>query len=88
MIARLGWRRQNIVACILRSKDCTEEISEKVSETEILVRMNNGQSQRIAVKAIRELNGSFNKRKEIPVKDQNGNLRTKDSDIEIGGLNI
>ena len=47
----------------------------------ILIYKNDGQSQRIAYKAIREINGSFNKRKEIPVKDQNGNLLTKNSDI-------
>ena len=63
-------------------RDKRKQINEKVSETENLINKNDGQSQRIAYESIKELNGSVNKRKEIPVKDQNGNLLIKDSDIK------
>ena len=46
-----------------------------------MIYKNDGQSQRTAYKAIREISGSLDKRKEIPVKDQNKNLLTKNSDI-------
>ena len=44
--------------------------------------------RRCRARRIKELNGCYNKRKEIPVKDRNGNLLTKDNDIKIGGRSI
>ena len=40
-----------------------------------------GQSQRLAYEGIKELNGSGRKRREMPVRDGEGNLLTKNVDI-------
>ncbi|KAK4299283.1 hypothetical protein Pmani_028425 [Petrolisthes manimaculis] len=53
----------------LARRDKRRQTKEKVSEAEILINKNEGQSQRIAYKSIKELNGCVNKRKAIPVKD-------------------
>ena len=66
----------------MAKRDKRRQINEKVAETEVLLNKNDGQSQRIAYKAIKDLNGCYNKRKEIPVKDRNGTLLTKDNDIK------
>ena len=66
----------------LVKRDKRRQINEKVAETEVLINKNNGQSQRIAYKSIKELNGCSYRRKDIPVKDRNGNLLTKDNDIK------
>lgn len=62
-------------------RDKRRQINEKVSETENLINKNDEQRDGIVYSSIRELNGSCNKRKEIPIKNRNGNLLTKDSDI-------
>ena len=66
----------------LTKRDKRRQINEKVAETEVLINKNTGQSQRIAYKSIKELNGCSNMHKEVPVKDQSGNLLMKDNDIK------
>ena len=63
-------------------RDKRRHVNEKVTHTEVLMNKNDGQSQRIAYEAIKELTGAANKRSEIPVRDRNGVLLTKDSDIK------
>ena len=63
-------------------RDKRRHVNEKVAETEVLMNKKDGQSQRIAYKVIKELTGGANKCTEIPVKDRNGVLLTKDTDIK------
>ena len=65
----------------LTKRDKRRYVDEKVKETEILINKNDGQSQRIAYESIRELSGRDSKRVEMPVKDGQGNLLTRDKDI-------
>ena len=81
-LARAEYWSLNSEVKRLCRRDKRRERDEKVMETEILINRNDGQSQRHAYKGIKELSGGSNKRKEIPVKDHNGNLLTKDSDIK------
>ncbi len=54
-------------------RDKRRQVNEKISVTETQIHKNDGQSERIAYKSIKELNGSVKKRKEVPVKDHYGN---------------
>ena len=66
----------------LAKRDKRRERDKKITETETLINKNDGQSQRIAYKSIRELNGIGNKKKEVPVKDRQGRLLSKDAEIK------
>ena len=66
----------------LVKRDKRREKEQKIAETEKQINKNEGQSQRIAYKSIRELNGNVGKRKEIPVKDRQGNVLSKDIEIK------
>ena len=63
-------------------RDKRRHVNDKVTETEKLINKKDGQSQRIAYKAIAELTGRASKRTEIPVRDRDGVLLTKDTDIK------
>ena len=65
----------------LSRRDKRRYVDKKAYETETLINKNDGHSQRLAYEAISELNGCFGKNKEIPVRDENGNLLTKSADI-------
>ena len=65
----------------LTTRDKGRSIDEEVVKTETLINKNDGHSQRLAYEGIKELNGSGRKRREMPVRDGEGNLLIKNVDI-------
>ena len=65
----------------LTKRDKRRSVDEEVVKTETLINKNDGHSQRLAYEGIKELNGSGRKRREMPVRDGEGNLLTKNVDI-------
>ena len=79
-LARAEYWSLNSEVRRLSRRDRRRYTDAKVVETETLINKNDGRSQKLAYEGIRELNGCAGKPKEIPVRDREGNLLTKDID--------